>query len=1189
MPTSVYVVPSNNMKVRYREPYLSQAINQKFQTVIPVGVYEGFRPVPGATALRLTLSPGDTGHAALIQSDTDATAQLSVHLTGSLDLNLTAYASKTVAVAITASYSFPSETASSIKVYDLSSETVPTTACVLARVTVPAAGVIPTANISLTGRTYPWDQRETSNAVPFLALTKNGNFEFGSSSTVNVAPPYWRSSSTDPVYGYRLSASVGPSGTGQYMEFVGASPAAPAYFYQRYGAPIVTGGTVRLSLAVYHVIAVPVGQPYPEAQVLIKNPLTGAVLQTLTLTLNSATTGAWVNYTKTFIVPGLGTTGGTLDTVQVYVPTNFSSAGSVALRFTDIVVEAEQVGQSTDIVGGIGGDQRLNSLTLSDANNSANKGVVLEHFAASDTLFLSAVPGVVGTPNLLVPGTVTAFGAVYADGGLTRYNAGTLNIGNSASVTRLDIATASSTGGLYLSRTGQMTTVSGDLTIAGTAYTGALNVFGDFSVNTNRFTVNATTGNTTVLGDFAVNTNKLTVAAATGNTAVAGTLTSAGDFTVGVSKLTVAAATGNTAIAGTATVTGVLNANGGIGRSVLGALNIGNSANVNAINIGTASSTGGVTISQTGQTTTVNGALSVVETATFGVNGLLTPSVDRATAGSLAIGASTATGISLGTNGANTVINIGTTAPSTTRSTTIGANSAGTTVTTQGESLFFGASASTSINVGSASAASAVITVGNAPTGGTTTLTLQGNTVNLGSDADTSAVNIGYASAPTTTRTVSINANSASTTTALYGATITAGNTATTIVSVGATTASTATVTLGNAPTAGAVTTLVQGNTLSIGTDTDVSSLSIGHAGIATSINGVTGVLLSGATPRLDTSGSTALNIGTTTATTVNISRATQTTAVAGALTVGTTATVTTSLQVPTIDSAAGLSIGTGGSTSLTLGRTGVATTIEGLTTSIGTAALSGAVNISRVGQMTTVNGNLTATAGAVYLDTIDNNVIGPMYIGGISASTLYLGRSSQEQRLKGNLVAESSVYLENGTGGAIYQNRIGAPAFGNFGNSDSFYATTTDIVAAGTYLPADYATGRGFTGVPAGTNKLTTAPLGYYVVTVSGYYKITSIVSGAPASLTIGVTDGGSPASMLFSGLGVAAKFYRPITGTGAFVVGDAIPFSFTGTATVLAYAATGGCALYANTDAGTVRGYLDYQVTVHRIGYAA
>ena len=57
-------------------------------------------------------------------------------------------------------------------------------------------------------------------------------------------------------------------------------------------------------------------------------------------------------------------------------------------------------------------------------------------------------------------------------------------------------------------------------------------------------------------GNFTVNTNKFTVAGSSGNTLVAGTLNSAGTFTVNTNKFTVLASSGNSTIAGTLTVNG---------------------------------------------------------------------------------------------------------------------------------------------------------------------------------------------------------------------------------------------------------------------------------------------------------------------------------------------------------------------------------------------------------------------------------------------------------------------------------------------------------------------------------------------------------------------------------------------------------------------------------------------------------
>lgn len=139
-------------------------------------------------------------------------------------------------------------------------------------------------------------------------------------------------------------------------------------------------------------------------------------------------------------------------------------------------------------------------------------------------------------------GTKTAPGFSFSsdlDTGI--YRIGANNLGVSCGDTKIiDVTTsgAAITGGLSSSSTltvtaGGLVVSSGGMAIAGTSVvTGSLAVSSNFSVNTSKFTVNATTGDTAVAGDFAVATNKFTVAASSGNTVVAGTLNVTGATTL---------------------------------------------------------------------------------------------------------------------------------------------------------------------------------------------------------------------------------------------------------------------------------------------------------------------------------------------------------------------------------------------------------------------------------------------------------------------------------------------------------------------------------------------------------------------------------------------------------------------------------------------------------------------------------
>ncbi len=127
---------------------------------------------------------------------------------------------------------------------------------------------------------------------------------------------------------------------------------------------------------------------------------------------------------------------------------------------------------------------------------------------------------------------------------------------------------------------GGATTLNGSLAVAGPASLGnTLAVAGDFSINTNKFSVSAATGNTVVggtlgvTGDLVVGDNKVVITAATGNTAIGGTLNVTGATTLSSLATTAAASIGtNLSVAGTSTLSGNTSVGGTF--AVTGATNL---------------------------------------------------------------------------------------------------------------------------------------------------------------------------------------------------------------------------------------------------------------------------------------------------------------------------------------------------------------------------------------------------------------------------------------------------------------------------------------------------------------------------------------------------------------------------------------------------------------------------------------
>jgi len=134
-------------------------------------------------------------------------------------------------------------------------------------------------------------------------------------------------------------------------------------------------------------------------------------------------------------------------------------------------------------------------------------------------------------------------------------------------------------------------TVIGGVTPAAGSFTtltasSTLGVTGNFSINTNKFSVTASSGNTSVAGTLGV-TGVSTLAGVLGTSFDAATSTG---LTIGGSNATSLTLTPNTAVSGTLavtgaqTLTGATYANGGLDRSTAAALAIG-ASNANAVTI----------------------------------------------------------------------------------------------------------------------------------------------------------------------------------------------------------------------------------------------------------------------------------------------------------------------------------------------------------------------------------------------------------------------------------------------------------------------------------------------------------------------------------------------------------------------------------------------------------------------------
>lgn len=169
---------ADTIKMRWKEPYVTAALNQKNIASTPKGVLTGFTVIPSATPLHITLQVDPTLgiSAANVLETTGGVYRVSIVQTSSFDVNLTPAAGQTVYVCLDAQYSVGTSSAAQVKVVDDAELVANPDLVMLAKVTVPGAGVIPSGNINLGYRVAAGDS-ETPEMHQHFNLVYNPTFE----------------------------------------------------------------------------------------------------------------------------------------------------------------------------------------------------------------------------------------------------------------------------------------------------------------------------------------------------------------------------------------------------------------------------------------------------------------------------------------------------------------------------------------------------------------------------------------------------------------------------------------------------------------------------------------------------------------------------------------------------------------------------------------------------------------------------------------------------------------------------------------------------------------------------------------------------------------------------------------------------------------------------------------------------
>lgn len=180
MPTDLQTIAQSAVRVRYKEPLLSEAMNRA-QFVQPRGTYRGFNLGTSASALSVTVEVDPVyGDAVAVVHDVDDRA-LTIRVTDSIELDLSSFASKTVVIAIYARHLSQGTTVAAVRGYELDPTDEYTgdpnvgNLIVLGTVVVPAAGLIAATSITHEKRVVSTDNEFSQKCR--IPLVLNHDFQ----------------------------------------------------------------------------------------------------------------------------------------------------------------------------------------------------------------------------------------------------------------------------------------------------------------------------------------------------------------------------------------------------------------------------------------------------------------------------------------------------------------------------------------------------------------------------------------------------------------------------------------------------------------------------------------------------------------------------------------------------------------------------------------------------------------------------------------------------------------------------------------------------------------------------------------------------------------------------------------------------------------------------------------------------
>lgn len=180
--TNLYPIPEAQMKMRFKEPYVTEGLNAKTAVSLPRGIYRGFNLGTSPLDLTVVLKADEHSNDHVAVFESAAGLSLTVRVEGGdVSLDLSAFAEETVVLAIFCDYTRFETTEGAIRAYKLAdflAAPEKESLIVIGQVDVPELDPIPEADITYNRRIEAW-QSKAPSAVNWAPLLTNGAFDRG--------------------------------------------------------------------------------------------------------------------------------------------------------------------------------------------------------------------------------------------------------------------------------------------------------------------------------------------------------------------------------------------------------------------------------------------------------------------------------------------------------------------------------------------------------------------------------------------------------------------------------------------------------------------------------------------------------------------------------------------------------------------------------------------------------------------------------------------------------------------------------------------------------------------------------------------------------------------------------------------------------------------------------------------------